>query len=302
MPVTENRLCHWITHLATNVTPKTIRVYMYAMRSMCVDGGTSLSFQNMHILSRVYQGIMKTHGVKSTRPRLPITFGILRSMYNYLDMQLHDDRVIWAAFTLAVSNMLRVSEFAVTRFNQFPAPITRADIDMNKSSSFYLLSIKKSKTDQYGVGRQVHVWATNDVTCPHRAMQRLSFMCPSHVRVSPRDAIFQLSSNLPLSRQVVESRLRSLVRGIGLNPSDYNTHSLRRGGATSYSLANVPDRMIQMIGGWTSDAYKLYIDTSSDQIRTATLSASRIQGWFGDLNMPAALAQQRSVPDIQLFA
>lgn len=96
--------------------------------------------------------------------------------------------------------------------------------------------------------------------------------------------------------------MKSLVRSIGLDPSQYNTHSLRRGGATSYSLANVSDRMIQVIGGWTSDSYKLYIDTSIGQAREAAISASRVTSWFGALPLSLALSEQRSVPEIGLFS
>lgn len=271
---------------------------MYAMRSLCVDGGAPISFKNMYQLARVYNGIKKHHGVTSTRVRLPITLGILQSMYTCLSMGAHDDIILWAAFTLAVSNMLRVSEFAITRSGQYPAPITHADIDMNISSQYYQLRIKKSKTDQYAEGRTIQVFATGAVTCPVHAMWRLMSLFP---RPRPQSTVFQLRSGVPLSRHVVERRLKSLVKSIGLDPSQYNTHSLRRGGATTYSLANVSDRMIQVIGGWASDSYKLYIDTSIGQVREAAISASRVSSWFGALPMSLALSQQRSVSEIGLF-
>ena len=37
------------------------------------------------------------------------------------------------------------------------------------------------------------------------------------------------------------------------------SHSLRRGGATTYSIAGVPDEDIKRFGRWLSDAYKLYV-------------------------------------------
>ena len=216
-------------------------------------------------------------------------------------MKVHDDIILWAAFTLAVSNMLRVSEFDITRYGQYPAPITHADITINKSSQYYQLHIKKSKTDQYAEGRTVHVFATGAITCPVDAMRRLMCLFSTN-RPRSQSAVFQLRSGVPLSRHVVERRLKSLVRSIGLDPSQYNTHSLRRGGATSYSLANVSDRMIQVIGGWTSDSYKLYIDTSIGQAREAAISASRVTSWFGALPLSLALSEQRSVPEIGLFS
>jgi hypothetical protein len=300
-PITEHKLCDWIAYLASNIAPKTIRVYMYAVRSLCVDGGSSISFKHMHQLQRVYNGIKKHHGITSTRPRLPITIGMLQSMYMHLDMQVRDDVVVWAAFTLAVANMLRVSEFAVTRFNQQPAPITHSDINLKASRMYYELRIRQSKTDQYSQGRTVRVFGTGAVTCPVRAMRHMVLLVHNNSSPPPQAAVFVMQNGQLLSRRIVERKLKWLVERIGLNPSNYNTHSLRRGGATSYALANVSDRMIQHIGGWASESYKLYIDVSQGQVREAALSASRIQGWFGALEMSAALAQQRSISDIGLF-
>lgn len=197
-PITEHKLCSWIADLATRITPKAIRVYMYAIRSLSVDGGAAISFKDMHQLARVYNGIKKHHGISSTRPRLPITLGVLHSMYIYLDMNVHDDIILWAAFTLAVSNMLRVSEFAITRYDQYPAPITHADLNINKSSQYYQLHIKKSKTDQYAEGRTVHVFATGAITCPVDAMRRLMCLFSTN-RPRPQAAVFQLRSGVPLS-------------------------------------------------------------------------------------------------------
>ena len=274
---------------------------MYAVRSLSVDNGIPFSYSSMYHFHRVYEGIKKVHGITPTRPRLPVTLALLGSMYVHLDMSLHDDRVLWAAFTLAVAIMLRISEFAVVRRGMEP-PITHSDISFTRSiSSHYQLRIKRSKTDQYAQGRNVQVFATNAITCPFRAMSQLMSRYPREVSRAASGSAFTLSSGRALNRYVVEHRLRKLLVSIGLNPEIYSTHSLRRGGATSYSLANVPDRMIKAIGNWTSESYKLYIDTPTEHIQRACVQASRITKWFGSLTSLSQQYGNRSVHDIGVF-
>lgn len=45
-------------------------------------------------------------------------------------------------------------------------------------------------------------------------------------------------------------------------PQGHNvsSHSLRRGGATYLAAANLPDWLIQEMGRWRTDAFKLYTE------------------------------------------
>ena len=54
-----------------------------------------------------------------------------------------------------------------------------------------------------------------------------------------------------------------------MNESQYSLHSLCRGGATFAYRSNLESEMIKVLGGWSSDAYKRYIDVSMDQRYTS---------------------------------
>lgn len=56
---------------------------------------------------------------------------------------------------------------------------------------------------------------------------------------------------------------------VGLDSSNVSGHSMRKGFATSCSSAKVPDHVIQTIGRWSSDCYKLYIETPKSVIANA---------------------------------
>ena len=61
-----------------------------------------------------------------------------------------------------------------------------------------------------------------------------------------------------------------------LNLQDYPLYSTKDGGATSYARRGVPFHIIQMLGRWKSDAYKIYIRYSHSDIASILKSlASR---------------------------
>ena len=54
--------------------------------------------------------------------------------------------------------------------------------------------------------------------------------------------------------------LKLFLRAAGEKDSEFNTHSIRRGGATVFHMAGVDSHDIQAHGTWQSDAFKRYID------------------------------------------
>ena len=56
--------------------------------------------------------------------------------------------------------------------------------------------------------------------------------------------------------------LRALVKRIareaGFSDERFGNHSLRAGGATDLLAAGVPDIMVQKMGRWESETYKIY--------------------------------------------
>lgn len=62
-----------------------------------------------------------------------------------------------------------------------------------------------------------------------------------------------------LTHATFTRHLKSLVQAIGLNPSLYSGHSLRRGGCSWGFLAQVPSELLQAHGDWHSLAYLKYL-------------------------------------------
>ena len=77
---------------------------------------------------------------------------------------------------------------------------------------------------------------------------------------------------LPVTYNDLTLGLRQLLLDIGVqNVQQYSSHSLHRGGTMHAFNRRIPERMIQMLGNWSSLAYRRYIDVTLE---------SRLKAWY----------------------
>ena len=79
------------------------------------------------------------------------------------------------------------------------------------------------------------------------------------VRGNKPGPLFVHKTNKPFTRLFIYDQLKVDLRQIGLNPSSYNTHSFRKGRATSLAQKGYTSEQIALIGRWKSNAFKTYI-------------------------------------------
>ena len=65
---------------------------------------------------------------------------------------------------------------------------------------------------------------------------------------------------------------RKLLKLLGYDDTQFHGHSFRKGGATSLAKAGVSDSVIQLVGRWASECYKLYIVTPMETLLEASRS------------------------------
>jgi len=100
----------------------------------------------LHLLIR---GIRRLQG-KSPRHRLPITIAVLQALKHQLrisSLQLQEQRLLWAAFTMAFYGFLCVSEFTGSSLQWS---------DIHFSSQNTLVTIRQSKTDPFCMSYTFH--------------------------------------------------------------------------------------------------------------------------------------------------
>lgn len=118
-----------------------------------------------------------------------------------------------------------------------------------------IVHLRHSKTDQEGQGRLVGIPHGRTMWCPVRAVEDL--LSRLQIEAGP---IFRSmgTTSLPsaerLSAEAVSVIVKQCVRGVGLNPNDYSSHSLRSGLVTSAALAGASTWKIRQQTGHASDA------------------------------------------------
>ena len=92
-------------------------------------------------------------------------------------------------------------------------------------------------------------------------------------RSSRTSPLFRLADGSPLLKEQFVRSVREALLTLGYNGASYAGHSFRIGATTctTAAAAGVEDSTIQMLGRWSSDAFKRYIRLSQEDL--AKLSA-----------------------------
>ena len=117
------------------------------------------------------------------------------------------------------------------------------------------ITLRRSKTDQEGVGRKIGIpYGSSPTTCPIRTLQdwRLAVVTTGPLfRAVNRHGQVQADG---MTAQSVALVVKKLVTRAGLDPANYSGHSLRAGHVTSAILAGAPEHAIQRQTGHHSVA------------------------------------------------
>ena len=76
-----------------------------------------------------------------------------------------------------------------------------------------------------------------------------------HTRNKSTGPLYIFIDGKYLTRQFVANLLSLALPHV----PNINTHSFRIGGASAAASAGIPDSVIQILGRWSSDAYKRYL-------------------------------------------
>lgn len=250
---------------------KSIKRYLSALKSFHKDLGYSIAPFSSQVLERVIRGIRRYFGDVERRERLPITHPILSLILSSLSNSSLPKGVskelaitLRAAYSLSFAAFLRCGEVTYDVFD--PAfNLKRRDIIMH--NDHFTVDIPASKTDPFRQGVRISIACTDLDTCPHVIMT-------SHLARPglPEDPLFfgrhQRSGNGcgAFTRKIFIECLKSCLTSLGISSEGYSGHSFRRGAATWARMVGLSDLDIQRLGRWTSDCFKLYIDTQPDVI------------------------------------
>ena len=270
-PLTEDTLCRYVAFLAKDgLRQRSIKAYLSGLRCLQIQRGLGNPFADaLPRLDYVLKGIkrVEARGGSIPRNRLPITMDILQRLHEVWLIRpgWTDGTMLWAAACVGFFGFFRAGEFTVPSAGAYD-PETHLNLsdlalDSHTSPSMVRLAIKQSKTDPFRQGVEIFLGKTGTAICPVNALVQ-------YIGIRPPNPgpLFILSTGVPLTRTYLVSNLQAALRQAGLDDSAYNGHSFRIGAATTAAQRGLEDSLIQTLGRWRSDAYKLYIKLPRAQL------------------------------------
>ena len=114
----------------------------------------------------------------------------------------------------------------------------------------------------------------NSKTCVVAAHKKLYAAYIKLHGKAPRksDSPYRMEDGKVLTRAQLSNALKGAAVECGIAASRIASHSLRRGGASAYAAAGVPDVDIRRFGRWTSYGFKVYVTAHADMMRKGLLN------------------------------
>lgn len=257
LPCDVNTVCLFAQFLSRSFNSvESIKNYVYGVKFLHL----LLDLEFNHFESFYFKLFMK--GLKRCNPHsvktaLPITPDILQKIKHFLDFSDENNYTFWCLFLFGFYLMCRKSNLVGSAHEQHKC-LKRGDIKI--SDDYLTVKFTWSKTIQFGE-RKLEIPITKNPSedlCAYKAFQEMKTRFP--VKDNTAAFVVKIGNKIrPVTYYMMQKALRSSIAGIGLNPSDYSTHSLRRGGATFAFKSGVSAELIQVMGDWKSDAYKIYL-------------------------------------------
>ena len=234
--------------------------------SIMLDPTSERTFDAFHV-STTLQGL-KARLSRPVRQKLPFTVNHLLKFHNFLDLSLAKHLSCWCAMLVAFFGCFRLSNLVPASCNQFDPlkHLRRGDIKFE--DNIVLVFYKWSKTNQNC--RKVSwipICSVSDNRFNVKSnLERLFNNC----KASEDAPLFTYDKHMFHTRHSLVSLLNTCVCIANLSPSNYSWHSFRRGSAVFAFELGLADSAVQLLGDWSSAAFKNYLEFSF--LRKVTIS------------------------------
>ena len=208
---------------------------------------------------------MKGLKAQLSRPvhqKLPVTIEHLAKFWCSLDLNNAKHLACWSAMLLAFFGCFRLSNLVPTskcKFNPL-CHLKRDDIKFVDNPSVLLIFYKWSKTNQHA--KRVSWIPISPVSDPRFNVKLHLEKLVEMVKVPNSAPLFSFSVSDFHTRYSLVRLLEMCVTEAGLSPADYSWHSFRRGAAMFAYEIGLDDTAVQLLGDWSSSAFRNYLEFS----------------------------------------
>jgi site-specific recombinase XerD len=238
LPATPETIAMYLGAQAGRLKASTLEHHLSAITKAHKAAGYDSPIRENMLVSEMLKGIKRTHGSAVTR-KAPILTDDLRLMLRCLPAKLvgiRDRALLLVGFVGA----FRRSELVSLDLS-----------DLKFTSEGLLITLRRSKTDQEGVGREVALpHGGHESTCPVRALQ--AWLAVSGIEEGPVFRSMNRHGRVfseRLSDHAVALVVKRYAEKAGLDSAALAGHSLRAGFVTSAARAGAPERQIMRTTG-----------------------------------------------------
>ena len=269
-------LCLWITAIAfapQYLKVGTCKVYLSGVIHHHIERGFNNPIESAPpMLNMIFTGIKRLQAYhqagNQSKPKLPITTNMLRIMTQPLNPNMRSDALILAMTWVALTAMLRISEFTVDTRNQ-DRTLTMNQLSFTTHNNHIIdststisetqikhatLHLNQSKTDPFRKGMDIIIAAPEAIRA---IINYLAQTTDTHT--TSNTPLFRKRDGSAVTRTWFMNQVATLVESAGYKMSQYSSHSFRKGGAVSLQQRGVEDSVIRNMGRWRSGAYHLYL-------------------------------------------
>ena len=201
---------------------------------------------------------LKAQLSRPLRQKLPFTVCHLAEFHGLLDLSDAKQLAGWCAMLMAFFGCFRLSNLVSSSKGCFDPlkHLTREDI--KSEGKFILVFYKWSKTNQ---SANKVSWIPIHSVSDLRFNLKVQFKALSAVVNAPgNSSLFTYSKNKFHTRSSLVRLLDQCAYKAGLSAGDYSWHSFRRGAAVFAFELGLSDSAVQLLGDWSSDAFKQYLE------------------------------------------
>ena len=265
------------------ISARTIAKYISAVRSW------HLRTQGTHLTGDLDAGRVKdlVRGIARTQsqPAPMVRYGVrtqdlAEAIRRFLPVHEPIGAMWAAALTAGFCGLMRGAEFGVADGETFDRlrHLTRADISFRTGADgteYVVLRMRPAK-GKPGTTKSVPLLLAGGGTLldPVKAFRRMIELDPVEESEEKNTPLFARYGRAVSVRQIRDC-VKSLMACLGLDARNFGAHSLRIGGATAASAADLNPATIRAAGRWSSDVYVLYTRASRQAaMRVATVIGS----------------------------
>ncbi len=147
---------------------------------------------------------------------------------------------------------------------------------VKSGTEYYKYTVIRSKTSRCGFSRVAG--CVGQQVCPVCYMRKYLGLRFGNKSWDLEAPLFLTGSGQVVTRYLLNQLIKSTVSEMGLDSSQYSSHSLRSGSATEAGIQGLCDYEIKALGGWRSSAYLLYVRQS---LGSQVALSSRLAGGQG---------------------